>query len=189
MSSSAVMKSLLGRKQSVRPLVTASKPTLSSNHAILPEPSARYLKLITDGAEEHSLPSEYLSFLYSIRPYMITTRKQKAGQVLILAIWAPIILSFLGLGKVFADEEGKIPAWLGKLMGLVFGGVWSSYDAVFKGVFGDGERTIGEDDEGGDEDEERGLRRRGEKMPLLSSEICIHALKETGISETNARSA
>jgi hypothetical protein len=41
--------------------------------------SARYLKLITDGAEEHELPSEYKAYLYNIRPYTITTVRQKIG--------------------------------------------------------------------------------------------------------------
>ncbi|KKY17872.1 putative gliotoxin biosynthesis protein [Diplodia seriata] len=36
------------------------------------QPSARYLKLITDGAEEHRLPKDYKDYLYEIRPYTIT---------------------------------------------------------------------------------------------------------------------
>ncbi|KAH8657555.1 hypothetical protein BGZ60DRAFT_416169 [Tricladium varicosporioides] len=117
------------------------------------QPSTRYLKLITDGAEEHSLPPEYLSFLYNIRPYTITSYKQTAGKTLILAFFAPIIFALFGIGKAMADENGKIPGWLARLMALVFACLWRVYDAVFKDFFGDGERTMEKD-----EDEELGIR-------------------------------
>lgn len=104
--------------------------------------SARYLKLLTDGGEEHELPAEYLAYLYNIRPYTITTRKQKIGQAIFLGFWMPILLAVIGLGKLFADDEGRSPAWLVGVMTVVFGAIWGSYDLVFKGLFGDGERTI-----------------------------------------------
>ncbi len=109
--------------------------------------SARYLKLITDGAEEHSLPEEYLHFLHNIRPYTITTKRQRLGQAFVIAFWSPLILALLGLTKVFHDDEGKIPAWLAKIMGLVFKLLWASYDLALKPAFGDGERTIRVDDD------------------------------------------
>ncbi|KUJ22656.1 uncharacterized protein LY89DRAFT_574809 [Mollisia scopiformis] len=109
--------------------------------------SARYLKLITDGAEEHSLPEEYLHYLHNIRPYTITTRRQHLGQAFIVGFWSPLILALFGLGKLFADDEGKIPAWLASIMGTVFTIMWMSYDKLLKPAFGDGERTMGDDDE------------------------------------------
>jgi hypothetical protein len=54
-----------------------------------------------------------------------------------------------GLGKAFADVEGKLPKWLIKITGVVFIMLWASYDTVFKKLYGDGERTIGQK---GDED-------------------------------------
>jgi hypothetical protein len=123
------------------------------------QPSSRYLKLITDGAEEHSLPSEYLAFLYNIRPYTITTKKQKIGQSLILAVWFPIIMALFGLGKTLADEDGRIPDWLASLLGLVFNALWLGYDKFFKDVFGDGERTMKKSDD--NDDEERGCSNWG----------------------------
>lgn len=104
--------------------------------------SARYLKLITNGAEEHSLPDEYIAYLYNLRPYTITTYRQRMGMVLFLGIWAPCIAAFMGLSKMFADEEGRIPVWLARALGVLFQLVWGSYDLGFKKVFGDGERTI-----------------------------------------------
>ena len=126
--------------------------------------SARYLKLITDGAEEHSLPDEYLAYLYNLRPYTITTIRQRAGQTLFLAFWLPVITVMFGLTRTFADEDGRIPEWLVRITGFVFRVLWGSYDGVFKPVFGDGERTI----EDREDDEERlvGLR-WGEKSVRL----------------------
>jgi hypothetical protein len=115
------------------------------------QPSARYLKLITDGGEEHNLPAEYMAYLYNIRPYTITTRKQKVGQALFLALWMPIVMAVFGVSKLLADGDGRVPAWWVAVMTLVFKCVWGSYDAVFKGVFGDGERTIYDDGEEEDE--------------------------------------
>jgi len=108
--------------------------------------SARYLKLITNGAEEHDLPADYQSYLSNLHPYTITTRKQILGKILFLAIWAPIIAALLGLSKFFADEKGRIPKWLVVGLGRVFSRMWRSYDGVFRGVFGDGERTMREGD-------------------------------------------
>ena len=122
--------------------------------------SARYLKLITDGAEEHDLPAEYLTYLYDIRPYTITTFRQRVGQAVFLALWGPILGLIFGLSKVFADEEGKIPGWLATMFAWVFWAVWGSYDVGFKNVFGDGERTIGDETD----DETGGERRWDEKV-------------------------
>lgn len=122
------------------------------------QPSARYLKLITDGGEEHRLPDEYMAYLYNIRPYTITTFRQKAGRVAFLAVWAPLLL-LLTLGKFLADEEGKAPAWYAALILMGMKALWRSYDGVYRKVFGDGERTIGD----GDGDEEIGSVRLGEK--------------------------
>ena len=118
--------------------------------------SARYLKLITDGAEEHSLPDEYLAYLYNLRPYTITTIRQRAGQTLFLAFWLPVITVMFGLTRTFADEDGRIPEWLVRITGFVFRVLWGSYDGVFKPVFGDGERTI--EDREDDEESLVGLR-------------------------------
>nr|POE80807.1 gamma-glutamyl cyclotransferase glik [Quercus suber] len=106
--------------------------------------SARYLKLLTDGAAERGLPLEYQGFLLSLHPYTITTRKQQAGKALFSAIWLPIITIMFMLAKMFAGEDGRTPPWLGKAMMTVFSSVWTSYDNVFKKNFGDGERTIGD---------------------------------------------
>lgn len=106
--------------------------------------SARYLKLITDGADEHELPADYTAYLYNLRPYTITTYRQSVGQALFLATWFPVVMFLFGLARITADEDGKIPKWLVQIQGMVFRLLWASYDNAFKKAFGDGERTMNE---------------------------------------------
>ncbi|KAK4150679.1 hypothetical protein C8A00DRAFT_45998 [Chaetomidium leptoderma] len=116
-------------------------------HADYAQPSARYLKLLTDGAREHDLPAEYQAYLGSLQPYTITTGAQKAGQVLFLGFWAPIIICLMMSGRVLGDERGRSPPWLMATTTVMFNLVWRSYDLVAARVFGDGERTIEEDED------------------------------------------
>lgn len=121
------------------------------------QPSARYLKLITDGATEHSFPPDYMSYLFSLQPYTITSQKQQLGQFIFLAIWQPIIMFLFGLAAAYGNRKGgRSPKWLVWLTGRVFLGMWVSYDGVFRGMFGDGERTVdgdGDGDEAGWDDD------------------------------------
>lgn len=133
------------------------------------QPSARYLKLITDGAIERELPAEYQTYLHYIRPYTITTKKQAMGKMLFLAIWGPIITLLFALSGQLQDKKGRVPKWFGTLMAMVFGGMWVSYDELFKKVFGDGERTV----RNGGDDVVRGreVGGDGEKAALLEEEF------------------
>lgn len=112
------------------------------------QPSARYLKLITDGATECDLPAEYQDYLHNIRPYTITTRKQAAGKALFTAIWMPFILMIFAMSRRLQDDKGRAPKWFARLTAMIFAGMWLSYDGVFKKTFGDGERTIGDEMDG-----------------------------------------
>jgi hypothetical protein len=107
------------------------------------QPSARYLKLITDGATECQLPAEYQAYLCDIRPYTITTKSQAIGKALFLSLWMPIILTILALSRQLQDDKGRAPKWFADFSAMAFTGMWTCYDNVFKGAFGDGERTIG----------------------------------------------
>lgn len=106
------------------------------------QPSARYLKLITDGAAELALPYEYQDYLNSLQPYTITTNKQRVGQFIFLSLWGPFISLIFAMGRMFQDEQGRQPAWLRELTGALFKALWASYDIFFQPIFGDGERTI-----------------------------------------------
>lgn len=107
--------------------------------------SARYLKLITDGAAELGLPDEYQQYLLSLRPYRITTYRQRMGQIAFAATWVPLVLLVFALGRMFQDKNGKVPSWVAKITAGIFKAIWTSYDNVFEPAFGDGERTIGDD--------------------------------------------
>ncbi|KAK1595624.1 uncharacterized protein LY79DRAFT_472407, partial [Colletotrichum navitas] len=109
------------------------------------QPSARYLKLITDGAAEHELPDDYQRWLRSLRPYVITTLRQRLARWLLTALfWVPMMMLF-ALSKALANKEGRAPLWIGVALGVVFNLLWMAYDGVLKPVFGDGERTQDED--------------------------------------------
>ena len=116
------------------------------------QPSARYLKLITDGAMERNLPYEYQDYLHQIRPYRLTTNRQLLGQLFFMAFWGPIfMILFKIVPPLFAKPNGRYPKWLANLLHYCFGAAWISYDKFYKPMFGDGERTIGEGEEDLDE--------------------------------------
>ncbi|KAL9125606.1 MAG: hypothetical protein Q9217_005217 [Psora testacea] len=105
------------------------------------QPSARYLKLITDGADEHSFPVDYKAYLHELRSYTMTTTKQRLGGWIFRKIWLPVITVIFRLNAMFADKKGRTPKWLAMITGVVFRGIWICYDGFFYPVFGDGERT------------------------------------------------
>ena len=109
--------------------------------------SARYLKLISDGASELGLPYEYQDYLHSLRPYTITSAKQRLGQFILLALWGPFVVLVFALARMFSDDKGRQPAWLKTITSAIFKAVWVSYDNIFKDIFGDGERSVTDEDE------------------------------------------
>lgn len=112
--------------------------------------SARYLKLITDGAAECRLPYEYQDYLNDIRPYTITSNKQQLGQFVFLTLWLPFIVLIFSLNAKFCDEGGRSPPWLRILSESIFRACWRTYDGFYKPLFGDGERTTPADDQDDD---------------------------------------
>jgi hypothetical protein len=111
------------------------------------QPSARYLKLIRDGAREHELPEEYQGYLARLQPYTMTSWRQRIGSLLLLLLWAVPFLFFILVPRLITDDKGRVPRWVAATMAVIFNLVWLSYDAVFKPVFGDGERTVDADNE------------------------------------------
>ncbi|KAK4044397.1 hypothetical protein C8A01DRAFT_12246 [Parachaetomium inaequale] len=144
------------------------------------QPSARYLKLLTDGAREHELPQEYQAYLAALQPYTVTTPRQKWGQVLFLGFWAPIVILMMMAGRTFADKRGRSPPWIVAGTTAVFNMVWLSYDWVGKRVFGDGERTEEED---GDQ---RGGVRGGGRARRASFASGLRGKEEVGDEEKMA---
>jgi len=130
------------------------------------QPSPRYLKLITDGASEHGLPLEYQAFLHQIRTYHPTTTKQQLGLFIFLTVWSPFFLFIFSGAGIFLRPDGTYPKWLATLIRAIFTAVWTSYDDFFKPAFGDGERTIGDEEDDEDHDPSDIFR---EKEPLIES--------------------
>ncbi|KAI1491579.1 hypothetical protein F5X96DRAFT_457833 [Biscogniauxia mediterranea] len=122
------------------------------------QPSPRYLKLIRDGAREHALPDDYQAYLASLAAYRRTTWRQEAGRLLFLALAAPPLALVLALSQALADEEGRVPRRLGLAATVLLNLLWALYDAVFRPVFGEGERTVEVEDE---DEQKRGGRWRG----------------------------
>ncbi|KAI1497213.1 hypothetical protein F5X99DRAFT_413304 [Biscogniauxia marginata] len=111
------------------------------------QPSPRYLKLIRDGAREHRLPDEYQAYLSALSAYRATTLRQELGRLLFLVLALPPLVVVLVLSRVLTDENGNVPPRLAVAATVVLNLVWAAYDVVFKPVFGDGERTVDEDED------------------------------------------
>lgn len=127
-----------------------------------PEPdyaqaSARYLKLITDGAAEHALPDDYQAYLHRLQAYTITQRRQEVGKWLFSLLWLPFFMAVMWFSRLVSDKDGNMPRWMAVTMVVLMNLMWMSYDAVFVKLFGDGERTMEDDD---DDDGERVATRR-----------------------------
>ncbi|KAI0185976.1 hypothetical protein EV127DRAFT_463521 [Xylaria flabelliformis] len=106
--------------------------------------SARYLKLIRDGAREHALPDDYQAYLASLQSYTMTSVRQQIGRVLFMIAALPLLLLMIGLGRLLADDVGRTPRWLGVATTACMNFLWAVYDGFFKPLFGDGERTMPE---------------------------------------------
>ncbi|RMZ78165.1 hypothetical protein DV738_g4035, partial [Chaetothyriales sp. CBS 135597] len=121
------------------------------------QPSERYLKLIQAGAAEHALPHEYQAYLAQIHPFRITTTRQRIGRFLFLAIWSPVFaFLFFGFAEIFANpDDGTYPEWFARLQNGTISTCWACYDWLFRPVFGEGERTIGDDVPGEEESRKR----------------------------------
>lgn len=126
-----------------------SMPLLAQGRTARPDPdyaqpSARYLKLLTDGAAEHELPVDYQAYLKALKPYRATTTRQRYAVAIFLKVIRPFVFLIFGLQSMFADSRGRSPKWVANITTVIFTVLWKSYDYFWKPVFGDGERTIGE---------------------------------------------
>ncbi|OTB07515.1 hypothetical protein M426DRAFT_317824 [Hypoxylon sp. CI-4A] len=109
------------------------------------QPSGRYLQLIRDGAHEHYLPEDYQHYLTRLQTYKITTWRQDIGRWLLLLVISPFIVVGATLSFIYTEKDGKLPKWLTAASNVFNNLVWKAYDAVFKPIFGDGERTVEND--------------------------------------------
>ena len=106
------------------------------------QPSERYLNLLREGARENDLPADYQAYLAALPPYTINSWRQRVGQVLFLATWAPLFVTFVYSSRLFADEKGKLPTWCAMILTVASNLLWLSYDRLFEPTFGNGEKTM-----------------------------------------------
>ena len=104
--------------------------------------SIRYLGLLRTGSVEHNLPEDYKKWLHGLQGYTITSTRQSIGKVIFLLTWLPFMLVVMSTGRLFVDKKGRAPKWYGWIQGKTFGLIWFTYDWMFKGIWGNGERTV-----------------------------------------------
>ena len=108
------------------------------------QPSARYLQLLLDGADEHGLPEEYKVFMRNILTYTITETRQRYGAIYFLGFWGTLLRTMFRSARYVADKKGRSPAWWAWITGSMFRAIWACYDGFAHPVFGNGERTVGD---------------------------------------------
>ncbi|KAF2671421.1 hypothetical protein BT63DRAFT_363959, partial [Microthyrium microscopicum] len=118
-------------------LLAPPSPFRPSTYA--PHPSLRYINLLRLGAAEHALPAAWQTYLAGLPHYEARTRGQRVGRVVFIVLWGPVMLTSLLVRRILPKAGQGAMKWI---LAKVFGGMWWSYDWVFKPVFGEGERAI-----------------------------------------------
>jgi len=125
---------------------TLRAPQNKTNPASTSQPSPRYLGLLITGAKENSLPQAYINYLSSLHGYRRTTWPQKSGAFLFLAQWVLPITAFFSFKNLFTDKKtGKSPGWMHKMEAYMWAAIWFTYKWMYKPIWGDGQRTIGDE--------------------------------------------
>ncbi|KAF8428120.1 gliotoxin biosynthesis protein GliK [Tirmania nivea] len=125
---------------------TLRAPPNKTNPNSTSQPSLRYLGLLVTGAKENSLPQAYINYLSSLHGYYRTTWPQKVGAFLFLGQWILPIAAFLNFKNLFSDKKtGQSPRWMQKFEGGMWAAIWFTYRWIYKPIWGDGQRTIGDD--------------------------------------------
>ena len=106
-----------------------------------PQPSARYISLIRNGAAEHKFPAEYRKYLESLPIYTISSLKTEIGRISFLLIWLPLVGFIFGMTSRY--KNGNLPEWLKKLQRWTFTTMWRMHDGFFARVFGRGDVSEG----------------------------------------------
>ncbi|PSN67000.1 hypothetical protein BS50DRAFT_634441 [Corynespora cassiicola Philippines] len=103
-------------------------------------PSARYMKLLTDGAADAKLPDEYRQYLHSIRKYEPPQNlKCKIGAMLFLAFWHPVMLLVEKMALGSLGPDGNAPAGVGQVVRFVVYLMWAWHDCVHAPIWGRGD--------------------------------------------------
>ncbi|KAJ8115280.1 hypothetical protein OPT61_g3030 [Boeremia exigua] len=87
-------------------------------------------------------------------------------------------MMIFALSKKLQDDKGRAPKWFQRLTAMLFAAMWLSYDSVFVKMFGDGERTIGDEMDGKNamrpyRDEESATEKDAEETGLLRDAVRV----------------
>ncbi|KAL4913031.1 hypothetical protein BDW62DRAFT_205916 [Aspergillus aurantiobrunneus] len=107
-------------------------------------PSARYMGLIMDGADEFALPDSYKLYLKSLPVYTpLQTYRARFGAWSFLLGWRRAIRVLAQLTKINTDERGHCPGWFGSVIVGVYRCMWGWHDYVHSVIWtaGDGLRA------------------------------------------------
>ncbi|KAF9971799.1 hypothetical protein BGZ73_005148 [Actinomortierella ambigua] len=128
--------------RSVMAKVLIARPLSIRSHC---QPTARYLGLLTTGAEIHGLEPSYQNYLSSLVPYECTGKLTKVGRALFVLFSAPIVLGFTfvfsrqkRMAKRPRSEQTPPPYWMAWYIDKA--SRWSAtvHDYIMAPIFGSG---------------------------------------------------
>ncbi|EMD58408.1 hypothetical protein COCSADRAFT_103921 [Bipolaris sorokiniana ND90Pr] len=103
-------------------------------------PSARYMKLLTDGAADAKLPEEYCNYLHNIPKYeQPKDMRRRIGAMLFLAFWHPVMLLVERMTMASLGPDGNAPAGVGQVVRFVVYIMWAWHDCVHAPIWGRGD--------------------------------------------------
>ncbi|KAJ2101264.1 hypothetical protein IW146_009367 [Coemansia sp. RSA 922] len=101
-------------------------------------PSARYHKIVMDGAVEHSLSPSYIKRLEAVTPYTAKTLGQRVAKYVFLAIGLPLALPVIVFSIAGLAFGIKVPRPVSVYGELVKRAMWALHDWIFAPLLGPG---------------------------------------------------
>ncbi|KAM0713944.1 hypothetical protein Q7P37_010907 [Cladosporium fusiforme] len=103
-------------------------------------PSARYRKLLIEGAEEHGLPIEYQAYLCNLPVFVPgSSCYSRLGALLFLWVGRRIVGVMARWVKRAMDVNGQCPRWYRTVIWLAYSAMWLWHDWVHAIAFGRGD--------------------------------------------------
>ncbi|CAI7602458.1 unnamed protein product [Penicillium glandicola] len=116
--------------------------TLKAKHPLRPNgiPSARYMNLLLEGAEENYLPQFYVDYLRALPSYQKPEKPHSTwGQYIFDYGWRPFLRQVVRLKHFRVDEQGNCPEWIGRIIVFLYQSMWRYHDSLHTGLFGSGD--------------------------------------------------
>lgn len=105
-----------------------------------PNPSARYMGILTEGGAEAGLPLEYQTYLRNIPIYRLPdSSRTRFGASVFVSIWGPVMSAMEKLTNANMREDGTAPYWVISVVRWVMVLIWLCHDYIFAPIFGPGD--------------------------------------------------